>query len=107
MSLLQLLDRTVTIRRKTRVSDGMGGFKESWTDVGTSAARISPVSAKDRIQYEQLQYPVTHKVYLPGTADIRAGDQIVLGSRLFAVQGKTNPSEEGHHFEVLCEELTS
>lgn len=97
----------VTIRRKVRTPNGIGGWSISWQDVATSVARVNPVSAKDRIEYAQAQYPVTHKVFLPGGADVRPEDCIVLGSRTLAVKGVYNPAESGHHLEVLCEELTS
>ncbi|HHV79087.1 MAG TPA: phage head closure protein [Firmicutes bacterium] len=104
MSLRQLLNQTVSIQRKERSPDGMGGWISDWVTVITTVARISPVSAKERIQYEQLQYPVTHKVYMLGSANVKPGDQIVFGARRFSVKGVTNPSEMGHHLEVLCEE---
>jgi len=94
----------ITIQRKTRTPDGMGGWNTVSATVASTVARISPVSAKDRVQYEQLQYPVTHKVYVPGGTDVKPGDEVVLGTRKFSVKGVTNPSEVGHHLEVLCEE---
>ncbi|MGB9866719.1 MAG: phage head closure protein [Bacillota bacterium] len=97
----------VTIQRKTRTPDGIGGWVTNWVTVTATVARVSPISAKDRLQYDQLQYPVTHKVYLPGTADVKPEDRIVLGNRMLVVKGIVNPAEIGHHLETLCEELTS
>lgn len=97
----------VAIQRRTRIPDGAGSWTEDWTAVAATVARVSPISARDRLQYAQMEYPVTHKVYLPGSADVRPEDRIVLGGRTLAVKGVVNPSELGHHLEVLCEELTS
>ena len=97
----------VTVQRKIRTSDGMGGWVTHWAPVGTAVARISPISAKDRLQYDQMQYSVTHKLYLPCSTDVKPEDRIALGARTFLVKGIVNPAEAGYHLELLCEELTS
>lgn len=41
------MDRRITIERKTRVSDGMGGYTESWGELATVWAEIRPLGARE------------------------------------------------------------
>lgn len=108
MSIDALFDRTVVIERTgNRISDGMGGFTTGPPIlIPDLPVRISPLSARDRVLYQQYQYPVTHKVFAPGEAGVSPGEALVLddGRRLL-VHGVLNPSEAGHHLELLCEEI--
>jgi head-tail adaptor len=108
MSIEALFDRTVSIERQgSKVSDGMGGFISGPPIVVPNVpVRISPLSARDRVLYQQYQYPVTHKVFAPGEAGVSPGEALILddGRRLL-VHGVLNPSEAGHHLELLCEEI--
>lgn len=105
MSIRRLLDKTVTVRRlRADLPDGQGGYRFTEAEQWTAPARISPVSAREQVQYQQQQFPVTHRLYFLGSAGVRPGDEVGYGGRTFHVAGVVNPSEAGHHLEVLAEE---
>lgn len=41
------MDQRITIERKTRTSDGMGGFTETWAEQGTIWAEVLPLSTRE------------------------------------------------------------
>lgn len=41
------MDQRITVQRKTRTSDGMGGFTEAWTNLATVYADIRPLGSRE------------------------------------------------------------
>lgn len=41
------LDQRITLQRKTRTSDGMGGYNEAWDDLRTVWAEVRPLGARE------------------------------------------------------------
>jgi SPP1 family predicted phage head-tail adaptor len=105
MSLMQLMNKTVTIRRQVNTPDGMGGFETICTEIGQTVARISPTSSHTRAQYNQIGVAASHMVVAPSGADVCEGDQLIYGTRVLKINGITDPSEAGHHLELVCEEV--
>lgn len=88
------LPETCAITRNTPVEDAYGGETESWATAATVAARIAPTgqTPAERSIADQVQTAVTASIVLPQSADVRAGDRLVIGSRTFEVQGVVKPS---------------
>ena len=42
------LDQRVTLQRRTRTPDGMGGFTEAWTDLATVWAQVLPLRGSEK-----------------------------------------------------------
>ncbi|MFO7274416.1 MAG: phage head closure protein [Bacillota bacterium] len=104
--ITHLLNRVVTIERKTRTHDGQGGWKEGWQVVGTIRARVRPSTARERSAVAIVpEAIVTHVLYTEYGADIRRDDRVTLedGTRLKVV-AVLRPSA-GHHLEVQAEEV--
>ncbi|ADU50167.1 phage head-tail adaptor [Thermaerobacter marianensis DSM 12885] len=101
--MLHLLNETVQIQRRTRTSDGQGGWKEGWQDVGTARVRIRPASAREREAGAVTEALLSHVVYALDGADIRRGDRLVRASgETLAVISVRQPSA-GHHLEIDAE----
>jgi len=98
----RLLNRQVAVWRVVRVDDGMGGWEETWDQVGTVRARFSQPSATERVLADQSQARLTHIVYLLADADVRRGDEIRDGSRVFEVLATFEPSEPGTYLRADC-----
>ena len=58
------LSERVTIQRKTRTRDAMGGYAETWTDVTTVWALVRPMSGNERALAAQQQASVNYKVVI-------------------------------------------
>ena len=105
MGIAHLLNRRVTLERKTRTADSQGGFAETYADVGTMPARIHAPSAADREVGARLEAVVSQVAYVTGGFDVQRDDRLVLGVGRYAyVVAVLDPSRPGHHRKLLLDE---
>lgn len=100
--IARLLNTSVEVWRETRTPDGMGGWASGWDQVGPARARISQPSATERVVADQNGADLSHVVYLPPTADVRRGDQLRTGARVYEVLATFEPSEPGTYLRANC-----
>ena len=67
------MKRRVTIKRPVLAPDGAGGFSESWQDVATVYAAITPRAAEEHLQYGQIEAVTTHQIVMRYRTDIAPG----------------------------------
>lgn len=105
-TLTESLPDTAQVQRKTRVSDGMGGFTETWEVVATVACRVSPsgLSSQERAVAERLGSSRVWTITLPAQTGVQTPDRITVGSRSFEVAGIGNRSDEICR-RVICVEV--
>lgn len=87
-----LLNTSVVVHRPTLTPDGMGGYTESKTTVAVLAAKVDQATAAERQAAAQWQSPHSHNVYLTATANVRRGDELQWGDRVFRVIATVQPS---------------
>ena len=106
--ITHLLNRTATLRRATRVSDGKGGWRTSpvpWPLIATIPFRVQAASGNERYIAAQQQTKVSHIGYAdPGTLFVR-DDQIEIDGVTYRVTGLLPPSVPGHHQKVQLEQI--
>lgn len=100
-----LLNNTFTVERRTRTSDGMGGWVIAYAPAGSYKGRMRPASSAERDVADQQQRNLTHVLYVVGTADIQRGDQVTGDGVTVHVLGVREPSRSDHHLEIDCEEV--
>ncbi|WP_405184741.1 phage head closure protein [Streptomyces albidoflavus] len=103
----RLLNRSLDVWRFTRVSDGMGGWVETWAKVGSVRARLSQPNATERTLADQSGAKLTHVAYLEPEAAVRRGDELRVSTRKFKVLATYEPSEPGTYLRAECEETQS
>lgn len=54
---------------------------------------LSNASTWEKMQWNQLKHPITHTVVESGAGGADVGDRLILGSRVFYVQGKDDASD--------------
>ena len=82
----QTMTETATIQRKTSVSDGAGGFSDTWATVGSAACRVAPGGAGTaQILAGRLNEKSGWRITLPQGTDVSEADRINVGSRSFEV----------------------
>lgn len=98
---------TAEIKRRTLVSDGAGGYTESWSTVATVSCRVAPAgrSGDERRIADRLTAIGAWLVTLPATTDIAVADRITVGSRTFEVAGVLARSDEISR-RVVCTEAS-
>lgn len=98
-TLESLFNHTLTLQSLTRTSDSQGGFTESWSDIGTFDARISILSAAEKMAQDKVTTLATHRVYCESMV-VTTADRIKWGTYYFQIVGITNPSEAYHHLQM-------
>lgn len=100
------LVREMTLEAQIREKDGRGGFETSWQTVGTVRGVVAPLGARERLEAQQVQHTVTHRVYiLPGGPVPEPGQRLVLEpGRYLQITGVTNPAEVGRVYVCEAEE---
>ena len=100
------LNKLITLQYKTRVSDGMGGFTETYNDSDEVFAAIWPKSAKDAVNADQTIMTATHRIRIRYRSTMRGSWRIKFGNRYFAVTGIVNPEERNEWMDLICKEAT-
>ncbi len=91
-ALRQLRSRAVQ-RRKVRVSDGQGGWAETYADVDLDVPCLRrPAGDSERIVADQVQATVAHVLYFYPDQDVRRGDQFAVDGYELQVESTTKPS---------------
>jgi head-tail adaptor len=84
-TLERTLPDTAVIQRPTQVSDGGGGYTETWPTVATVACRVAQPSGGEQVIADKLDAVGTWTITLPALTDVAAADKIMVGSRIFMV----------------------
>lgn len=108
------LDHRIAIENPgAPVSDGDGGFTQSWTKVVSAApdgnwwASIVPATVRDleRRVAGTVLATVSHVVTLRYNAAVLVTSRITYESRIFNVTGVVNPDEDDLETIALCVEV--
>jgi len=97
-----LLNRSYTLARRVRVSDGQGGWPWSYAAQGTIQGRLRPASSAERTAAQQEQRNITHVFYCLYDEDIQRTDRLTGDSVTVYVEAVRKPSRVDHHLEVDC-----
>jgi SPP1 family predicted phage head-tail adaptor len=97
-----LLNKTASIFRKVRTSDGQGGFVESYESQGSCLVRVSPNTGSESEVASLENRQVGYKVYALTTVDIERGDKLIIGDLSLEVLSVVEPSLMAHHYEIEC-----
>jgi SPP1 family predicted phage head-tail adaptor len=99
-----LFNNTLTLQTLAETADGQGGTTSVWTDAGSFRARISSLSAQERLIQNKTTAVSTHKIFCDSMT-VTTADRIKWGDVYFQITGITNPSEAYHHLELLVTEI--
>ena len=106
MSIGDLRHR-VDLQAPTRVSDGMGGFTNSFTAVASSiAAAIWPTSAQDVIQANATVLVVTHRIRIRYRSVLKTSWRVSWGGRYFTIVSIIDPNTDHKFLDLLVKEAT-
>jgi head-tail adaptor len=97
-----LLNSSAEVWRQLRSDDGMGGWNLDWASVGVARARFSQPSAAERVIAAQNGADLSHVVHLADTADVRRGDELRRGTKIFEVIAVYEPSMPGTYLRADC-----
>ncbi len=94
------LKHRVKLQSLARVSDGQGGYTESWTDVSDVWVSITPMKGYEKFQELQMQTPVPHKIVMSYRSDMTTAHRLLYGSRVFALKEVLNRDEDSRFLDI-------
>lgn len=97
-----LLNNIFQVERRTRTSDGQGGWTIGYTSVDPVLGRIRPASSKEREVAAQEQREISHVWYTRTGKNIERGDRVTCGVLAVEVLGIREPSLANEHWEIDC-----
>lgn len=85
--LAAILDKSCTIKRKTRTADGLGSFTESWATIATVMVGMAQPTAGQLANYDYLIGSLASwQVKFPVGTDVQHQDRLLIGSDTLEVQ---------------------
>ena len=104
MSIWARLNARREVWRPSMVSDGMGGYVRTFTQVGEERCKIDVPSAKEREEAAQWAAEFTHSVYLLPRADVKRGDELRGGEFPLRVVAIFHPSHR-RYLKASCQAI--
>lgn len=99
-------NKRLELQKKTQVSDGVGGFTNTYTTECTVWGSIWPTSSKEQLQAGQISGEITHRVRIRYRQVVRADWRIKFGNRYFSIIGPPiNLKEDNQVIEFICKEV--
>ena len=99
------LRHLVTIKTVTTVADGQGGQTETVVDFLTCRAAIWPVSAKEKLQSDQVEMQTTHRIRIDWYTGILPSMMIYFGTRVFEIVSIIPVEERSVVLDILAKEF--
>lgn len=85
------------IEENTSSIGASGRPKTSYDDAGvrTLKGALTIADYRQKMRWEQLSHPISHTIVQDGTPKAKSEDKLVLGNRIFLVQGVDEPGSLG------------
>ncbi|MDD5532384.1 MAG: phage head closure protein [Syntrophales bacterium] len=81
-------DQFIVFQYKTRVSDGMGGFADTWNDLCSVWAKITTLRSDEAIIAMQSSASVIHNINIRYRGGITSAMRIKHGQKYYSIIGK-------------------
>jgi len=94
----------IALQRAAKVSDGKGGFAETYATVSSPRGRITPLSLAETERAMQTVGVVTHRFSCASSVDVRTEDHVVYSGRTYKIQAVSITSS-GERKQCLAEEV--
>ena len=94
-----------TVEDKTEKTTSRGRVRENYAGEPVYIhAILCGATPEQKLQYQQMEHPITHVISHEGTPVAKEGDRLIFGNRAFYVQGVDNPGDQGLWAIYYCEE---
>ncbi len=103
------LNRLLVLEQSVRLSDGAGGFTQSWAPVGSLWAEIVPGaggnSGGEEVTLSSVRYRITVRGAPEGSPRRPVPEQRFReGARVFLILAVTEHDPQGHHLTCFARE---
>lgn len=105
-SLATELRHYITIQYLSKLSDGEGGYVESWHSRSNIAAAIYPIRAEQLFEYRSINVQATHIIKIRGKIDLTEVDRIYwnVKEKIFEILTIENIQEQDWVKVITCKE---
>ncbi|WP_273725528.1 phage head closure protein [Brucella gallinifaecis] len=86
------------------VADGMGGYKETWSEMALLWGKIEPISGTPSGQVRPFP-ELTHRIYVRYREDISSDKRFRKGRRIFTLRTVYDPDESKRYLTCLAVEV--
>lgn len=100
------LDQRVTFQRRSRVSDGGGGYVETWADYHTCSAKVSALSGRERDMANQTEAPRNYRLWVRRDSKVAAlteADIVVWRGKTMQVRFIADQGPRHLYMQIDCE----
>lgn len=97
----------ITFQENVDVSDGQGGQSRSWSNISinpTVWAYLKPISSRERLYSQQIQYQRSHTALIRYREDIDNTMQVTYQGRTFQIKGFIDPDERKEYLQIDLDE---
>lgn len=107
------LNRRLRLQTVAMVSDAEGVSTETWTDLATVWAHISPASGRETFQAAQPEEVITHTVTVRWRPDITSHMRFLYSdppsrpARIFLIHTMLDQDELHRQIDCMCEEIVT
>ncbi len=110
MALLDIdagrLTARLVLEEPQATEDGQGGAEITFVEVARVWALVEPKTFAEEIKGPRLVSEVTHQVTLRARSDLRPGQRMRKGARIFEILALRDLDETGRFSLTLCREVT-
>lgn len=101
------LNKRITLQAPTKVSDSMGGFVNSYSDMATVYAAIWPVSASDTIQANATVMVISHRIRIRYRSVLKTSWRISFAGKYYSIVSIIDPNMAHKMLDLMCKEAAS
>ena len=100
------LTARLVLEEPQATDDGQGGAEIVFAELARVWALVEPKSFAEEIKGPGLVSEVTHQVTLRARGDLRPGQRLRKGARVFEILARRDLDETGRFVLALCREVT-
>ena len=104
MSWPGALRHRLALEEAQRVSDGAGGFTETWTTVANVWAAVRPTGGTETVDSGRLAGRVSHVVTMRFRPGVAPAMRLRKNARVFQILAAIDEDERHRWLRCLCEE---
>jgi len=97
------LDQRISIQEKQRVSDGQGGFEESWSELYEVWAHVRPKGGGEIEEYNRVNNSVSYLIVIRNGYTVNGNNSIVWEGERFNVRVPKTPKKRDLYMEIEAE----
>jgi SPP1 family predicted phage head-tail adaptor len=97
-----LRNNTFSVERRSRTSDGQGGWTIGYVATGDVLGRIRPASSTEQQIALAEGRQISHVLYVEAGEDLERGDRVTCGDLVVEVMAVREPSLADHHWSIDC-----